>query len=248
MKAHGLKYSALKMACFSIVEDERDKTLGPIIVWIAIYPNTTNAGAVHDATPDILHILADVQITNIAIEQYRGSAIRLVGPPLMSVEHNTSPEFGLNHPFNTATNYEFNGANPQHILVCGDHHLTDAITEIQNAITTELCNVIKLAGEVKDLELKLGMPKENQEALRSTKLALNKKNKVHTTLQSFLARVNVNWQDNNSHRFSVSGLHLASPISLVFPYFSTSLDNRSLHFIIIPNHQHSFSLSPYLIF
>ena len=36
--------------------------------------------------------------------------------------------------------------------------------------------------------------------------------------------------------------------SLVFPYFSTPLDNCSLHFIIIPNHQHLFSLSPYLIF
>ncbi|KAI1796806.1 hypothetical protein LXA43DRAFT_1089876 [Ganoderma leucocontextum] len=46
MKAHGLKYSALKTARFSTVEDGKDETLSPIVVWIAVRPNTTNAGAV----------------------------------------------------------------------------------------------------------------------------------------------------------------------------------------------------------
>jgi hypothetical protein len=77
MKAHGLKYSALKTARFSTVEDGKDETLGPIVVWIAVRPNNTNAGAVRDATLDILHILADVQITDVVVE------------------------CGLNHPFNT---------------------------------------------------------------------------------------------------------------------------------------------------
>ncbi|KAG5634193.1 hypothetical protein DXG03_006062, partial [Asterophora parasitica] len=60
IKARGLKYSALKTARFLTVEDDKDATLGPIVVWIAVHPNTTNAGAVRDATPDILNILADV--------------------------------------------------------------------------------------------------------------------------------------------------------------------------------------------
>jgi len=101
MKAHGLKYSALKTVRFSTVEDGKEETFGPVVVWIAVRPNTTNAGAVHDATPDILHILADFQITDVVVEWYEGSVERLAGPPLMSVEDNTSPRFGLNHPFNT---------------------------------------------------------------------------------------------------------------------------------------------------
>lgn len=101
MKAHSLKYSALKMVRFSTVEDGKDETLGPVVVWIAVRPNTTNAGAVRDATPDILHILADVRITDVIVEWYEASVVRLVGPPLMSVEDNTDPKFGLNHPFNT---------------------------------------------------------------------------------------------------------------------------------------------------
>ncbi len=99
MKAHGLKYSALEMARFSTVEDGKDETLGPIVVWIAVRPNTTNAGAVRDATPDILHILADVQITDVVVEWYEASVVRLVDPPLMSVKDNTNPMCGApEHP------------------------------------------------------------------------------------------------------------------------------------------------------
>ncbi|KZS99767.1 uncharacterized protein LAESUDRAFT_746029 [Laetiporus sulphureus 93-53] len=101
MKAHGLKYSALKTVRFSIVEDGKEETLGPVVVWIAVRPNTINAEGVHNATPDILDILAESQITDVVVEWYEGSVERLVGPPLMSVKDNTSPIFGLNHPFNT---------------------------------------------------------------------------------------------------------------------------------------------------
>jgi len=58
MKDHGLQCSALKTARFSTVVDGSE-TLGPVVVWIAVCPDTTNAGAVRDATPDSLHILAD---------------------------------------------------------------------------------------------------------------------------------------------------------------------------------------------
>ena len=101
MKANGLQYSALKTARFSTVEDGKGETFGPVVVWIAVRLNTTNAEAVRDATPDILNILSDVQITDVVVEWYEGSVTSLVGPPLMSVVDNTSGKFGHNHPFNT---------------------------------------------------------------------------------------------------------------------------------------------------
>ena len=79
MKTHSLKYSALKTAHFLTVEDSKDETIGPIVVWIALRPNITNARAVRDATPDILRILAEVQITNVVVEWYEASVVRLVG-------------------------------------------------------------------------------------------------------------------------------------------------------------------------
>ncbi|KAI0784034.1 hypothetical protein C8Q75DRAFT_725172 [Abortiporus biennis] len=81
MKANGLKYSVLTTARFLISEDGKDETLGPVVVWIAVQPNTTNARAVRDATPDILHILADAHITDVVVEWYEGKTARLVDVP-----------------------------------------------------------------------------------------------------------------------------------------------------------------------
>ncbi|KAI6143453.1 hypothetical protein BKA82DRAFT_4186199 [Pisolithus tinctorius] len=81
MKAHGLKYSALKMARFlTVVEEDGKESFGPVVVWISVHPNTTNARAVRDATPDILHILNDTQVTGVVIEWYEGTVERLDGP------------------------------------------------------------------------------------------------------------------------------------------------------------------------
>ncbi|KAJ3784852.1 hypothetical protein GGU10DRAFT_399924 [Lentinula aff. detonsa] len=109
MKARGLKYSALKTVRFLTVEDGGHESFGPIVVWIAVRPNTTNAEAVRDATPDILHILANVQITDAVVEWYEGSVVSLGGPALMRVEHRSSAKFGLNHPFNTGLGIPISG-------------------------------------------------------------------------------------------------------------------------------------------
>ena len=77
MKANGLQYTALNTARFSTVEDGKGETFGPVVVWIAVRPDTTNAKAVRDATPDILNILSDVQITDVVVEWYEGLVTRL---------------------------------------------------------------------------------------------------------------------------------------------------------------------------
>lgn len=77
------------------------KTFGPMVVWIAVPPDSTKASAVCNAMPDILNILADTQIHNVVVEWYEGSVKRLVSLPLMSVEEDTSLKFSFNHTFNT---------------------------------------------------------------------------------------------------------------------------------------------------
>ena len=246
IKAHGLKYSALKTARFSTVEDGKE-TFGPVVVWIAVRPNTTTAGAVRDATPDILRILADAQITDVVVEWYEGSVERLAGPPLMSVEDNTSPRFGLNHPFNTGsgipiarqsddaqgtltllfremktsngdpsnrilaltskhvasvdttTHYEFDGANPQHILVCGERRFARAVAEIEDAVNTGFRDAVRLAEELAKSESKPGG--KNSTAMRRKQNALNYKREDNATLQTLLAEVDAEWRDANDRRF-----------------------------------------------
>lgn len=247
IKTHGLKYSVLKTVHFSTVKDgKEEETFGPVVVWIAVRPNTTNAQAIHNATPDILDILAESQITNVVIEWYEGSVQRLVGPPLMSVEDNTSPSFGLTHPFNTSlgipiarklddaqgtlmflfregktsngdlsdrilaltnkhvasvdttTPYEFNEANPQHILVCSERRFARAAEEIKDAINTKFRDAVKFAEELEVLRLKEG--EKFVRALECKQIALDTRNQDNATLQMLFAEVQGQWQDATSRR------------------------------------------------
>ena len=101
MKTNGIKHSSLKTVRFTIVQDG-EVTTGPVTIWIAVKPNTTNAEALRDFTPNILHILSDFQIRGVVIEWYEGQVKRLAGPALMPVVNRTDPHFGINHPFNAA--------------------------------------------------------------------------------------------------------------------------------------------------
>ena len=101
MKTHGIKYSALQTVQFTILQDGQ-VTIGPVVIWIGVRLKTTNAEAVRDFTPEILHILSDNQIAGVNVEWFEGDVTKLTGPPLLPVVHRTNPAFGLNHPFNAA--------------------------------------------------------------------------------------------------------------------------------------------------
>ncbi|KAF7301123.1 hypothetical protein MIND_00676500 [Mycena indigotica] len=80
MKARGIKYSSMSTARFSIEkEDGCDGPLGPVVIWIAVHPGTTDVESVRGATPDICRILADFNITDTVVEWYEGAITRLGG-------------------------------------------------------------------------------------------------------------------------------------------------------------------------
>ena len=246
MKDHGITYSALKTARFSTLEDgEEEETVGPVVVWIAVRPKTTKAGAVRDATPDILRILADANVHDVVVEWYEGSVQRLVGAPLMRVQDNTDPSFGLNHPFNTGlgipvarlsddaqgtltllfrevednngqpsdrilaltnkhvvsvdttTDYEFNEADPQYIVVCGERRFARAVSEIEDAINKDLRDAVKLNNEL------TGLADQNTMAAQRKTTALMEKNENITILQALFDEVQTNWKDVERRKFGL---------------------------------------------
>ena len=73
LKSHGIKHANLQMARFTTVENG-NTTIGPIVTWIAVRPNTTNGETLRDVTPDILRILNDFQITGVVVEWYEGGS------------------------------------------------------------------------------------------------------------------------------------------------------------------------------
>ena len=79
-----MKGTALKTVRFTTVENG-NATIGPIVAWIAVRPNTTNAETLRDVTPDILRIFNDFQIPGVVIEWYEGEVSKLAGPALVSI-------------------------------------------------------------------------------------------------------------------------------------------------------------------
>lgn len=167
----------------------------------------------------------------------------------MKVSNNTSPRFGLNHPFNTGlgipiarllddaqgtltllfkevkprdgepsdrvlaltnkhvasvntnTNYELNGVDPQHILVCGDRRLARAVVEIGDAVNKGFRDVVRLAEEIANLESKTDA--ESKRALVRKQNALDDMNEDNAILQTFFVEVTTDWQDADNRRLGV---------------------------------------------
>lgn len=68
------------------------RTLGPVVIWIAIHPNTTTAENAHNTSPDILAVLKTNEVEGVVVvEWYEGGIERLSGPLLMRVTSNKNP-------------------------------------------------------------------------------------------------------------------------------------------------------------
>ena len=101
MKKRNIRYSVLKTARFSVLDEDGKKTLGPIVIWIALHPHTTSAETARNTSPDILHILEEFDVKGAVVEWYEGVIEKFVGPPLMDVVGVTNPTFDIRHPFTT---------------------------------------------------------------------------------------------------------------------------------------------------
>ena len=78
-KKRGIKYSSLTTVRFTTEHEDGNKTIGPIIIWIATHPGTTTTQNACDVSPDILHILEDNGVNGAIVEWYKGSVERLAG-------------------------------------------------------------------------------------------------------------------------------------------------------------------------
>ena len=92
-KKRGISYSVLKSARFSIAYEDDRKTMGPVVVWVALHPNRNTASEARDASPDVLQILAEHGVKDAVVEWYEGAVENLTGPPLLRVTNRTNPSY-----------------------------------------------------------------------------------------------------------------------------------------------------------
>ncbi|KII87064.1 hypothetical protein PLICRDRAFT_92927 [Plicaturopsis crispa FD-325 SS-3] len=70
LKARGLQCSALQTTRYAT---SGQVGLGPVVVWIAVRTGTASDAEVRDATPDVLRVLADVDVTDVVVEWIEAS-------------------------------------------------------------------------------------------------------------------------------------------------------------------------------
>ncbi|QRV83145.1 transmembrane protein [Ceratobasidium sp. AG-Ba] len=114
LKKRRIKYSALKTARFSTRGEDRKKTLGPIVIWIATHPNTTSFESARDASPDILHILKEHKVEGAVVEWYEGSVEKLSGEPLFRVTKKPNAPRQARRPLTVALGVPIAAKERQH--------------------------------------------------------------------------------------------------------------------------------------
>jgi len=90
-------------------EDEDEETVeakkpvvGPVTIWIGVFPESTSATAAHDAAQDVLALLRDYQITDVDIDYRESFYTREAGPQLLQPVGDLDPLVDVVSPLTPA--------------------------------------------------------------------------------------------------------------------------------------------------
>ena len=81
----------------------RKPVVGPVTIWIGVFPGSTSATAAHDAAQDVLALLRDFEIIDVDVD-FRESFYRrkVAGPQLLRPVSGLSPLFDVVSPITSA--------------------------------------------------------------------------------------------------------------------------------------------------
>jgi hypothetical protein len=66
-------------------EDVKEGTLGSVVIWISVYPDSTSADTAHEVSQEILRLLTDNGVDGVDVEWSEGVTSRLAAPALLPV-------------------------------------------------------------------------------------------------------------------------------------------------------------------
>ncbi|KAF5330144.1 hypothetical protein D9611_010648 [Ephemerocybe angulata] len=101
-KERGISYSVLKSTRFLIEDEDGQKALGPVVVWVALHPGRNTASDARDVSPDVLRILVQHGVEGAVVEWYEGAVEKLTGPPLLRVTNDTNPSYHVRRALTAA--------------------------------------------------------------------------------------------------------------------------------------------------
>lgn len=90
LKSRKIRYSAIQAARFSTHGEDGKDVLGPVVIWIAVHPNSTTAEDAHSVSGRILNLLEANRVDGVVVEWIEGTVERLgsnhrPGPPLLPI-------------------------------------------------------------------------------------------------------------------------------------------------------------------
>ena len=80
VKARKVRYSSIDPARFVTYGEDDARTLGPIVIWIGVYPGSTSPDTAHEASQDILALLVKNGVEGAVVEWREAVPLKLAGP------------------------------------------------------------------------------------------------------------------------------------------------------------------------
>ena len=90
MKDWKISYS-IDPARFITHGEGGEETLGPVVIWVGVYPGSTSADTAHEVSQNILELLEKSRVKDVEVEWHEAVSWKAVGPALLRVVGNNNP-------------------------------------------------------------------------------------------------------------------------------------------------------------
>ncbi|KAK7437159.1 hypothetical protein VKT23_018786 [Stygiomarasmius scandens] len=104
VKNHKVRYSSIDPARFVTYGEDDTETLGPVVIWVGVYPGSTSPDTAHEVSQDILALLVKNGVEGAVVEWREAVPSKLAGPALMRVTGNHNPTAHVRRIFTAALN------------------------------------------------------------------------------------------------------------------------------------------------
>jgi len=82
---------SIDTACFVTHGEDGEVTLGPVVIWVGVYPDSTTADTAHEISQGILELLKENGVKDVEVEWHEAVSWKAAGPALLRVVGNDDP-------------------------------------------------------------------------------------------------------------------------------------------------------------
>ena len=104
VKDRQVRYSSIDPVRFVTYGEDDVGTLGPVVIWVGVYPGSTSPDTAHEVSQDILALLVQNGVQDAVVEWREAVPLKLAGPALVRVMGSNNPTAHVRRIFTAALN------------------------------------------------------------------------------------------------------------------------------------------------